>query len=204
MQLSPDFKEQYEQFKEDNADDIVASTMTYNRFHKSYLPDYAAEKAFVQSDEDRIAWIANTLTIENNRKAGNILCLVDGIRFGKKLQKLIPDSVFLQGSDSMEDRQKIFERYETEDNVFTIATVQIASTGLDIPRINTVVIIDLGKAFTRIIQSIGRGLRKAHDKDSVRILDICTDLKFGAKHLKQRIKYYIEARYEYTKKLIKF
>ena len=48
------------------------------------------------------------------------------------------------------------------------------------------------------IQSIGRGLRKSHDKDFVNIFDICTTNKYSAKHLTERKKYYKAAGYKFT------
>ena len=60
-------------------------------------------------------------------------------------------------------------------------------------------IIDIGKSFERVIQGIGRGLRKAIDKDSVHVTDICTDFKYGKRHLTFRTKYYKEAKYPFKK-----
>ena len=80
-----------------------------------------------------------------------------------------------------------------------VATFGVASTGITIPRIFNVVIIEPGKSFVRTIQSIGRGLRKAKDKDSVMIYDICGTNKYSSKHVLERLRYYKEARYPYTR-----
>ncbi len=64
--------------------------------------------------------------------------------------------------------------------------------------------IDVGKSFIRIIQTIGRGLRKAPDKDSVHVTDICSDLKYSKKHLRERAKYYNEAQYKFKKHLVDY
>jgi Rad3-related DNA helicase len=50
----------------------------------------------------------------------------------------------------------------------------------------------------RVIQSIGRGIRKAEDKDSVQIWDITSSCKFAKRHLGQRKKFYKEANYPYN------
>ena len=55
-----------------------------------------------------------------------------------------------------------------------------------------------GKSFVRVIQSIGRGIRKAEDKDHVQIWDITSSCKFAKRHLTQRKKFYKEANYPYT------
>ena len=54
------------------------------------------------------------------------------------------------------------------------------------------------------MQTVGRGLRKASDKDSVEIYDLCSDLKYGKKHLTERRKIYNEAEYPFTIKTIKY
>ena len=135
---------------------------------------------------------------------GNVFCLVDGINFGKKLAKLIPDAVFVYGKDKKTARKQIYDLFRDNDNLVIIATVNIASTGLDIARIFNLMFIDVGKSFIRVIQTIGRGLRKAPDKDHVDVTDICTDLKYGKKHVRERIKYYNEALYPHKKRKIDY
>jgi superfamily II DNA or RNA helicase len=55
--------------------------------------------------------------------------------------------------------------------------------------------LEPGKSFIRVIQSIGRGLRKAPDKDYIRIIDLCSSLHFSKRHLAQRKTFYAEAEY---------
>lgn len=83
-----------------------------------------------------------------------------------------------------------------------ICTDAIASTGLDIPRINVLCFIEPGKKFEKIIQTVGRGLRKADDKDHVRILDIHGNADMAKKHAAARKKLYLEAKIPcYTEEL---
>jgi hypothetical protein len=48
------------------------------------------------------------------------------------------------------------------------------------------------------IQSIGRGIRVAEDKDFVDIWDLTSDCKFAKRHLTQRKSFYKEAQYPFT------
>jgi CRISPR/Cas system-associated endoribonuclease Cas2 len=57
--------------------------------------------------------------------------------------------------------------------------------------------LESGKSFVRVIQSIGRGLRMAKDKDFVTIYDICSDCKFSKRHLGARKTFYKEAGYPF-------
>ena len=94
--------------------------------------------------------------------------------------------------------------FKDNDNIVVIATVHIASTGLNIKRIFEMMAIDVGKSFIRIIQTIGRGLRKAPDKDFVNFTDMCSDLKYGKRHLAERCKFYREAEYPHKKKKVDY
>lgn len=89
------------------------------------------------------------------------------------------------------------------DNTIFIATYGVASTGISISRIFNLVLFEAGKSFTRTIQSVGRGLRVAKDKDYVDIYDICGSNKFSARHLGERKTFYDECEYPYNEVKIK-
>lgn len=186
---------QYQQYLEE--EDFDGKPLTYSQFRDQYLPDYTAEKSYLQSNESRMEWIADYITVKHELGRGNVLCLVNGVRFGKKLADLVPGAVFLSGKDKMKDRREVYEQFKDRNDVTVIATAQIASTGLDIPRIFNMISIDMGKSFVRTIQSIGRGLRLADDKDKVHFTDITSDMKYSRRHLTERKKYYKEAKYPF-------
>lgn len=179
---------------------------TYAQYKDQYLPDFTAEKAYLHHKKTRIKWIAEYIMSRADQKKGNVMCLVDSIQFGRKLAALIPNAIFVNGEDvkTSAARKAIYDLFKDQDNLIVIATVHIAGTGLDIPRIFNMITVDLGKSFTRVIQAIGRGLRKAADKDTVHISDICGDLKYSKKHLTQRINYYETACYPYKKHKINY
>jgi superfamily II DNA or RNA helicase len=200
LQLEEDFDKEYAEYRQDNPFD----KRTLTQFKDGYFPDYQAEKRYLQSNNERIEWIADYISLKRDEKKGNVFCLVDGIRFGKKLAEAIPGAVFVHGKDKQKARQEIYQMFKDNDNLVVIATVHIASTGLSINRIFNMMFIDVGKSFIRVIQTIGRGLRKAKDKDSVLVTDICSDLKYGKRHLTERTKFYKEAQYPYKKKKVKY
>ena len=114
------------------------------------------------------------------------------------MQAYIPDSIFLYGDTANEDRKTEYDSFADVDNKVVIATYGIAKAGIDIERIFNLVTIDPGKAFTRVIQSIGRGLRKAADKHHVNVIDICSNGKYSNKHLAVRLRYYREEKYPFV------
>lgn len=161
------------------------------------LPDYTAEKSFLERNEDRVDLIAEDI-MKQRDKYGNTLVLVNSIKFGKKLAKQIPNSVFLYGQTKNETRQEHYSEFDEKDGLIVIANSQIASTGLSIDRIFCLYLLDTGKSFIKTIQSIGRSLRMASDKNEAYVRDVSSALKFSKKHKKDRIKYYKEAGYEYS------
>jgi superfamily II DNA or RNA helicase len=176
----------------------------YENHPAGYFPDFTAEKSYLQIRKERLEWISNSIYQKSQQAKGNSLVLVSSVNVGKKLQKLIPNSIFLCGADSAEDRKKVYDLFETNDNLTVIATVQIAGTGLSIDRIFNLFFIDVGKSFTRVIQAIGRGLRMGKDKSHINVYDICSTLKYSKKHLLLRIQYYNEAKYPFTNNVIKY
>lgn len=204
LQLEEDLRTEYA--TSCNEDFSESKPPTYTQFKDGYFPDFASEKSFLHRNEMRIEWIAEFLIAKKDSKRGNVLCLVDSIPLGRKLASYIPGAIFVNGQDvkKVTERTKVYDLFKTHDDLIVIATVHIAGTGLNIKRIFNLVFVDVGKSFTRVIQAIGRGLRKAADKDSVVVTDICSDLKYGKKHLKQRTNYYEEAQYPYKKHKIDY
>jgi superfamily II DNA or RNA helicase len=131
------------------------------------------------------------------KQSGNTLVLVDRIAPGKKLTELIPDAVFVSGATKAKDRKDEYDEVATMDGKVIIATYGVAAVGINIPRIFNLVLIEPGKSFVRVIQSIGRGIRKAEDKDFVQIWDITSTCKFAKRHLTKRKAFYKEANYPF-------
>ena len=87
---------------------------------------------------------------------------------------------------------------EEEDNVIVVAISKIFSTGINIKNLHYILFGSGGKAKIKTIQSIGRGIRKAQDKDFVQIWDITSTCKFAKRHLTKRKAFYREANYPFT------
>jgi len=205
LQLEEDFTKQYAEYEEEyKINRNSRKKLTYKQFKDQYFPDYTTEKKYLETKPERLDWMAQCIIDMNTSKKGNVFCLVNSVTFGKKLAKLIPDAMFIYGADKKEVRKEIYDLFKVNDNITVIATVGIASTGINIKRIFNLVLINSTKSYIRIIQSIGRGLRKAKDKDSITVTDICSDLKYARKHVAERVKYYKEAEYPYTKKKITY
>lgn len=162
------------------------------------FPDFAAEKTFLAKSSKRLDLLADII-ISKAQTYGNTLVLVNSIKAGKTLQSLIKDSVFLYGESSSDVRAEWYSLFKDRDDLIVIATFGIASTGISIDRIFCEIMIDVGKSFVKCIQSIGRGLRMADDKDRVHVVDVHSNLRWSMKHWKERNKYYKQAQYPVLK-----
>ena len=158
--------------------------------------NYQEELKYLTTNKKRLEYMGKL--ISKISATGNTLILIDRLTAGKELQSLIPNSVFIQGETKLEDRKEQYDEVSSANNKVIIATYGVASVGINIPRIFNLVLIEPGKSFVRVIQSIGRGIRKAKDKDFVQIWDITSTCKFAKRHLTHRKKFYKEANYPFT------
>jgi superfamily II DNA or RNA helicase len=158
--------------------------------------NYQSELTFLTTNNKRLDYLAKK--IQEMSLTGNTLVLVDRIAAGQGLvERLGDDVVFVSGNMKSKDRKTEYDSINTGNNTITIATYGVAAVGINIPRIFNLVLVEPGKSFVRVIQSIGRGIRKAKDKDNVQIWDITSNAKFSKRHLTERKRYYKDANYPF-------
>jgi superfamily II DNA or RNA helicase len=158
--------------------------------------NYQEELKYLVTNSSRLDKMARL--IKNANLDGNTLVLVDRLEAGRELEARIPDSVFLSGNSKSDLRQEHYDEVATAANKIIIATYGIASVGINIPRLFNLVLIEPGKSFVRVIQSIGRGLRIAKDKSYIQIYDLTSTCKYAKRHLTKRKTFYKEANYKFT------
>ena len=156
---------------------------------------YAQELKWLVTDPTRIDQISQIINgLSTN---GNTLVLIDRIATGEMLAERNEDWVFVSGSMKTKDRQKEYEEVSEMDNKVIVATYGVAAVGINIPRIFNLVMLEPGKSFVRVIQSIGRGIRKAQDKDYVNVVDITSNCKYSKRHLTKRKAFYKEQNFRF-------
>ncbi len=163
---------------------------------------YAEEYSFLVTDQNHLDWISEF--VKDIAKTGNTLVLFTRVETGKELQLRLPNSELVYGATDGKTRQKVYDEVSDSDGHIILASYGVAAVGINMPRIFNLVLIEPGKSPIRVIQSIGRGIRKAKDKDFVNIFDITSTCKFAAKHLTSRKKIYKEAQYPFTVKKIDY
>lgn len=163
---------------------------------------YAEELKYLVTDTTRMTYISNM--IRNIATSGNTLVLVNRIDSGKFIIDQIPEAVFVSGEVKSTTRKEEYDEIKTADNKIIVATFGVAAVGINIPRIFNLVLLEPGKSFVRVIQSIGRGIRKADDKDFVQIWDITAATKYAKRHLTERKRFYKEAKYPFNIDKVKY
>ena len=169
----------------------IVQTVEYSDFR-----NYQEELKYLTTNKDRLDHMASFLG--EVIKTGNTLVLVDRRECGEELVARLPNSVFVQGDMKNAKRKEHYDEIANVSDKIIVATYGVAAVGINVPRIFNLVLIEPGKSFVRVIQSIGRGIRKAEDKDFVQIWDLTADCKFAKRHLTKRKQFYREANYPFT------
>lgn len=137
-----------------------------------------------------IAQVAST-------SAGTVLIMVERIEHGEILNELIPKSVFVNGSFDSAYRKKILKKMKS-GGVF-IAT-PIFDEGIDVPSISTLIIACGGNSSNKLLQRLGRGLRKKAYDNVVQVFDFLDDRNMHLfRHSENRIDTLIEEGFEVVK-----
>jgi superfamily II DNA or RNA helicase len=164
--------------------------------------NYQSELKYLLEEPGRLDSIAGLIQQVNG--TGNTLVLVDRISAGQALIERLPNAVFISGGTKASDRQDHYDEVAEATDKIIVATYGVAAVGINIPRIFNLVLIEPGKSFVRVIQSIGRGIRKAEDKDHVAIWDVTSTCRFAKRHLAKRKAYYREAQYPFTQEKLEW
>lgn len=165
--------------------------------------NYQSELKFLLEEPDRLDTIAQLIDKVNT--TGNTLVLVDRVAAGHAIVERLGDkAVFVSGATKGTKRDEEYAEVATATGKVIVATYGVAAVGINIPRIFNLVLIEPGKSFVRVIQSIGRGIRKAEDKDFVQIWDVTSTCKFAKRHLTKRKQFYKEANYPFTQEKLEW
>jgi superfamily II DNA or RNA helicase len=159
--------------------------------------NYQSELKYLLEEKGRLDAMAGLILQIN--ETGNTLVLVDRVAAGTELVARLGDkAVFVSGATKSKDRQDEYDQVAEATDKIIVATYGVAAVGINIPRIFNLVLVEPGKSFVRVIQSIGRGIRKAEDKDHVQIWDVTSTCKFAKRHLTKRKQFYRDAEYPFS------
>ena len=176
--------------------------------------EYEDEIQYIIGHEKRNKFIKN-LTVDLK---GNSLVLFNRVEtHGEPIYNLINNSVeegrqvfFVYGGVPAQEREKVREITEKENNAIIVASYGTFSTGINIKNLHNVIFASPSKSRVRNLQSIGRVLRKGDNKSQAVLYDIADDITFKSRknytlnHLIERIKIYNEENFNYEVLQINF
>jgi superfamily II DNA or RNA helicase len=132
-----------------------------------------------------------------------------GIPLYELLRALCEESgrpvMFISGEIDTQYREKVRHIMEEETNAILVASVGTFSTGINIRNLHNIIFASPTKSQIRVLQSIGRGLRKHGENSKLKIFDIIDDLtggrkkkNFALKHGIERLKIYVKERFDFS------
>ena len=168
---------------------------------------YQEEVDFIVKYGPRNNFISN-LAVDQK---GNTLILFQFVeKHGKPLHDILKTKVdkerklfYVSGETDVDTREKIREITEKENDAIIVASMGTFSTGINIRRLHNIIFASPSKSQIRVLQSIGRGLRKSDDGINTKVFDIADDLHWKSKknytltHAAERIKIYSKEKFDY-------
>lgn len=127
---------------------------------------------------------------------GNSLILFDHTEHGNNLFAAIEAAHvggitrFINGEVPLSDREDTRTLMEANDNVILVANCKAAGVGLNVKNIHNIVFAMTGKAETKIIQSVGRGVRLLEGKHHLNLYDFYHNFKYSLRHFEERVSLY--------------
>jgi len=172
---------------------------------------YADEIEWIVLNNKRNDFICNLA----NSIRGNVLVLFNfvgkhGIPLFDKFKGQNRKKTYLIcGKTEIEEREEIRKIVDSNDNSILVASYGTCSTGINIKNIHAIIFASPSKSVIRVLQSIGRGLRKSETKDKVTVYDLGDDLSYGKyrnhalRHLDERTTIYTNEQFTFKKTKIK-
>lgn len=184
---------------------------------KKLKPTYQTEIGWITENQTRNGFISS-LGRKLASKNDNVLILFNYQKHGEAIVEAIKDAgyekvMLVYGKSDKEVRSTMRGIMEAEGGWILVASYGVLSTGVSIKRLNHVMFAHPMKAKVKVLQSIGRGLRKHDEKDKMTLWDIVDDLSvkntrknaknkfsyrnYGLLHFGERAQLYIAERFEY-------
>ena len=181
--------------------------LKYKEEYSKVKRDYQEEMDFIVKYGPRNNFISN-LALDSK---GNTLILFQYVeKHGKPLHDILSKKVsedrklfYVSGETDVDTREKVREITETQTDAIIVASMGTFSTGINIRNLHNIVFASPSKSQIRVLQSIGRGLRKSSNGKPTTIYDIADDLHWKSRknytlqHAAERIKIYTKEKFTY-------
>jgi len=178
------------------------------------------KKSYQEEIDFLVSYIPRNKFIRNLALAqeGNTLILYNYVeKHGKPIYDMIQKKLlesarpsaarklfFVSGSVETDERERIRSITEGEKDAIIVASMGTFSTGINIRNLHNIIFASPSKSQIRVLQSIGRGLRKADNNQGTKVFDIADDLhwkkhrNYTLDHAAERIKIYSKEKFSYA------
>ena len=168
---------------------------------------YQEEIEWIVTNDKRNKFITNLANSIN----GNVLVLFNyvdkhGVPLFQSISKEKKKNCYLiYGKTDVDEREQIRKIVDSSENSVLVASYGTCSTGINIKNIHAIVFASPSKSVIRVLQSIGRGLRKSDTKTKVTVYDIIDDLSWKSyrnhalRHADERNQIYTNECFQFDK-----
>ena len=173
--------------------------------------------------QDEMKWIINNkkrntfITDMSVNLKGNTLILFQYVdEHGKILHNMIKEKIsderkcfFIHGGTDVELREEIRHIVEENEDAIIVASYGTFSTGISIRKLHNIIFASPSKSRIRVLQSIGRQLRKSEGKKVAKLYDIGDDLSWKSyknhtlRHFSERIRIYKAEKFNFKSIVIR-
>ena len=163
---------------------------------------YTCEMELIRGKENRLNFFVDFA----NKIDKNSIFLFKNIEYGRKLFRELRLNTkkrvyYIDGSIDVLKREEIRANLERYNNCILVTSFGTFSTGINVKNIYNAVLVESMKSPIKIIQTIGRILRKLPNKNAV-LFDIADELSlnrftnYSMRHFKSRLSTYKKERHE--------
>ena len=173
--------------------------MTYQQEMK-FISEYAPRTNFIAKLCKAIGDDKNSLVLTQYKNH------IDAI--AEALEKIGKTVYVVTGDTPVHERTAVRKLAEQENGIVIVATYGVYSTGINIKNLQYMIMATGSKSLIRVLQSIGRGLRRDGKANKITVIDIIDDFGWKKKknyivnHFFERIKIYVGEKFKYKIKNI--
>jgi len=167
-----------------------SSAITKIEMQENGAKRYAKEREIATLSEAKVAVILDELERLKDEGLLPALILTPLVQSAKTISTVVEKKLglrsdWLVGNDSDEKRNEVLEKVKNGELDVVVATT-LADEGLDIPNLRSVVLVYPGKSSTKLLQRIGRAMRKATGKNKAVVIDFVDGLVYAQGHAARR------------------
>lgn len=146
---------------------------------------------------------------------GNTIIMIHQVQHGRNLYKWMSESLpnrniyLYTGSTDKDEREEIRTLMEKNDGCIIIGSLGVLSTGISIKRLHNMLLFHPSKSKIKVLQSVGRLLRKSNFGNLVKLYDFVDDFSIGSyenyllSHGRDRVRYYYDQKFDVSTNIIK-